>query len=284
LKDANRLFQLPASAGSKAIGQSYLGGQFGWKPTADDIKRGAEAILAADQKYVKFLENSNREYVFRKKEAYNSSSTTGSFNSPASTVTGPVNYTVSGLGVLRMQCPQTGSSMRPFGVDWTIVQQEFRNVFATYLWFSYDPDEFSIRRQSYIKKAQKVLGGGLTVSTAYELLPFSWMVDWFYDIGGLLAYQQDVADYNLVAKRMGVSYTRTFSVELKSKLPNNTSFFKGVSVNGAAYARVRQNIRYPGNPYDMSTSSWTDILKDPFRASILAALGFTKAKNIPFIR
>jgi hypothetical protein len=110
------------------------------------------------------------------------------------------------------------------------------------------------------------------------------MVDWFYDIGGLLAYQQDVADYNLVAKRMGASYRRKFSVELKASPPANTANQIDSAVKGTSVAIVQQHYRYPGNPYDMSTSSWTSILSDPFRASILAALGLTRAKNIPFIR
>jgi hypothetical protein len=284
LKDANKLFQLPASAGSQAIGGAYLGVQFGWKPTASDIQRGAESILAADQKYVKFLEESNRERAVRSRIDIGHENWTGARNPPSTNITGPRTVDIPGLGRVQFQCPMSASSMRPFGIEWYIGSYSYVDAFAHYLWFSYDPDEFSARRQSYVDQARKILGGGLTVSTAYELVPFSWMVDWFYDIGGLLAYQQDVADYNLVAKRMGASYRRKFSVELKASPPANTANQIDSAVKGTSVAIVQQHYRYPGNPYDMSTSSWTSILSDPFRASILAALGLTRAKNIPFIR
>ncbi len=284
LKDANRLFQLPASAGSSAIGQSYLGAQFGWKATADDVKRGAESILKADQKYVKYLEHANRETVVRRTEDFGTESITGRQGALSPPVTGSRTTTVSGLGKVKQHCPMTGASMRSFGFGWYLGIHSDIKAFATYLWFSYDPDEFSNRRQSYLEKARTVLGGGLTLGTAYDLAPFSWMVDWYYDIGGLLAYQQDVADVNLVAKRMGVSYNRTFSVELKPFPQADTSFFKNATISGSAYALARQQLRYSGNPYDMSTTSWSSIIADPFKASILAALGLTKAKNIPFIR
>jgi hypothetical protein len=89
---------------------------------------------------------------------------------------------------------------------WFYTAKRTIRAFSTWEYFVPHPEGLHDRLSSYVQAAQTVLGFQVTPSTVFDLTPWSWMVDWFVDIGGLLRYQQKVADNQLVMTRGGFSY------------------------------------------------------------------------------
>lgn len=280
LKDVRSLFSkanyTPTSA--RGAGNSYLNYQFGIMPTVSDIMSAAESILKSDSIVRGFAEQSAREYRRR------SSISLGSYD----TTVAPRNNQVGGQTSVTTNLRGCGASMHLTGnresyysrqpkIGFSMRVSYSINTFGTYEYYVGDPDGYVSRMDSYKAAARKILGGGLTAALVWELTPWSWMIDWFYDIGGLLSYQQDVADLSLVSKRAGftksvnVSVTPTSepqSVSMSSSNSNGTT-----SLLTLPYGRASYSHRQKGGPYSMSPTAELNN----FQLSILGALGLTYA-------
>lgn len=139
------------------------------------------------------------------------------------------------------------------------------------------------RFDRYVGEAQKAIGLKLDLQTVWDLVPFSWMVDWFMDIGGLLGYQQDVADYKLVSKRAGyvLEYSIHGSLSVAPPRADTGSIRKrAIESGGLATVVAKQQHRRPGNPYDMSPT-W-DL--NGFQWGILGSLGLAWLPGAPVFR
>lgn len=305
LRDVNRIFATASSLPSlispirngsgksaaqygsdlaQGAGSSYLGYQFGIAPTVSDIMRGSEAILKADQKFGQFIRDS-AQLVKR-----SSSRVIDNFVSSASTTTGIsafgsdlVEWVVRGTGGASWLLSQySRPDIAPVNVDARLAlsmhAQSRIRAFCTFEYFVGDPDGFTSRMDYYVEKAKKTLGSGLTTSVAYELAPWSWMLDWHIDIGGLLNYQQSVSDYGTVARRAGFTVER----EVKSSISvsNVGSYlYPRTGILGTAHGSqtVFESKRRSGSPYSMDFN-WD---YGTFQWSILGALGLTKAPRVP---
>lgn len=283
LRDTNQLFRIDPNALAE-FGGTYLKYQFGVSPTVSDIKSGAEAVVKADQIFGQYLRDVSQE-VYR--------SRTRILDRQVGTVS--TSKLIPGLGVgvndvwlrddtgnfrwrvLTLNTPDHGptnvnSSML---LDYSATRTV--HAFSTFEYFVGDPDGFLGRLEGYVQKAKQVLGGGLDAPTTWELTPWSWLVDWFFDIGGFLQYQQLVADNGIVANRSGFTVTDDI-VGALTLTPRGS----GSTIRRPAYSgiRLKESFRRPGSPYSMDLN-WN---LSGFQWSILGALGLTKGPRVPFLR
>lgn len=272
LRDTPRLLGLLSGRGgaSQYAGSAYVGYNFGVAPTVSDIKSAAEAVLKADELTRQFIKDSS-EIVSRKATIELDSR---HYTAEGSTHAGVQTSNLGGVVVKR----DLGGSSSATGPRYRTNLTFKRNlrVFSLFEYFVGDPYGFTTRMDSYVGEAHKVLGSGFTLSTAYELTPWSWFGDWFYDIGGLLAYQQQVADFSLVQRRGGyvVEDVTQASVNFNDRYLTYESWWRGT---GTTVLKRRVQKRRSGSPYSMaptwptSASQW----------AILGALGLAKAPGIP---
>lgn len=253
------------------FGGSYLNYQFGITPTASDLQKAAEAIIKSHDLVNEFVRQSAQTVHKSHTEIIDSNSTSGTTSTHVSTQTSNV-----GPFIVKHDLGGNYTSAGLVKVSYAAYSRRIHHVFSTFEFFVGDPYGYTTRMEDYLSKAKKLVGGGLTLPVAYQLTPFTWMLDWFYDIGGLLAYQQDVADNGIVQTYGGSTITDEYygSVSFSDgKMPSNSAAYTG---GGTCNFYQRHSSRRPGSPYDMSPT-WS---MDPYKWAIVGALGLTKAKGL----
>lgn len=266
----------PLGDSMRVYAGGYVGLEFGVQPTKGDILRLSEAVLRADDKTRDFIQRSSqlvhRSSVRTIHESSSSSLVTiqGTGQQSRSVISGIVN----GVNFTPMQ---SGVGFNSSGTQTVTVRYRLK-AFNTFEYYVGDPGGYTTRMDSYAAKARKLLGGGLTLSTAWELTRFSWLLDWYVDIGGLLAYQQDVADYSLVSRRAGLVVDREINSSLGLQARAYDPIQSCSSSVGISSSTYRTQVRYPASPYGVA-ASWSDL--NGRQWAILGALGLAKAPRIP---
>lgn len=272
LRDANRLFRpdgyVPTSL--SGTGNSFLHYNFGVMPTVSDIQTGAEAIVQSDKKFGQFVRDSARLIHRRSRRVLGEDVNTITYAYISGR--GPTTYSANGATVKAYTGMTAFGQLGPSMALRVHRRLELRTS-SVFEYFVGDPSGFVTRQDSYVAKARKMLGGGLTLSTAYDLSKFSWMVDWFVDIGGLLAYQQQVADHSLVQRR-GSSTVESISTSSAEYRPTiNSGDNKNYSdFSGLASGIHKTSRRVVGGAYGMKP----DLSLNGFQWAVLGSLGMTR--------
>lgn len=127
----------------------------------------------------------------------------------------------------------------------------------------------------YATLADKLVSGRPTTQVLWNLIPFSWLVDWLVDISQILRTAEVAADDSLVVNWAYASRLLERTVIQQSRYTSSpvgrVPQLKEVST---VYKLVRKE-RLRGNPYGFSlptSADWT-----PIRFAILGALGISRA-------
>lgn len=278
LKDTPRLLDVLRSLNPRSAatyGSAYLTEEFGVAPTVSDVQTLADTIEKSDVILRQFVRDSAR-IVHRRATRQLDQSTV--WADPISWPGGSDTRLDAGVRVGLLHTGWGSLDPRPTSQVYVDDRSELR-VFSAFEYFVGDPYGATSRLDSYAAKARKLLGGGLTLSVGYELTPFSWMFDWFLDVGGLLQYQQTVADNGVFQRAGGWVYERTRTIEHRiSSYTDRVSTGKYHYTEGAGSCKQRFQMRRSGSPYSMSPT-W-DL--NGFQWGIAAALGAAKMPGIKF--
>lgn len=122
----------------------------------------------------------------------------------------------------------------------------------------------------YSELAHKLLGVGLTPQTLYDAAPWSWLVDWVYDIGGLLGASgaddasETVARYSYLMRTFrGINTYTTQGIKFVNNSPGVVS---------RSYQFTRKE-RYRGTPFGFGLNPSVDFNERQW--AILGFLGVT---------
>jgi hypothetical protein len=234
------------------LGSEYLNTEFGWKPLVSDMKKIYKAVHLLNARLAQLKrdngQNIRHHGVYLKdKELLSKTSTHGNYLYPVLTTEfygpagDPINRTVR-----------------------TETLERKVNFSARFRYWI--PDLGPLRFPPRIKAA--LFGANLTPSLLYEVWPWSWLIDWFTNLGDVIDNMSTNAAENLTASFAYISnnqkylITRDTSVLLAGGVATNT-FQVG------AHVRQRAKAEPYGFGFDMSTL--TDRQK-----LILAALGITR--------
>jgi hypothetical protein len=124
----------------------------------------------------------------------------------------------------------------------------------------------------YVAELDRVIGLSLNPTNAWQLTPWSWLVDWFVDVRSNLDLIELTYDDNLVVNYGYGMQTSTRTAIAKTQIWNPDPSF-GLRFCSTKREAVRKR-RVRANPYGFITSTSGDW--SPYRWSILAALGLTK--------
>ncbi|UJQ85365.1 MAG: putative maturation protein [Leviviridae sp.] len=230
----------PSEAGS-----AYLGYQFGIAPLVSDLHK---LLNFADH-----FERRARE-IQQIHEGGGASKRIQLFTN-CSTVSETINADVSGYGPTLRYRTNTTTMQR---------------CWASIKWV---PDKLSSRPRSqseYIAMARKaVLGLTLDSSTAWELLPWSWLIDYFSDVGHILMSRR-----NLVAAvpQNACYMLQTETVRHTERLPDIYTRLGGGGGRSVSTTKIRRV------PAALSFSGAQAILSAR-QVSILSALAVSKARR-----
>lgn len=249
-----KFFSVPGKAGS--LPGEYLNYQFGIAPTLSDAKALREAIEHGDAIIRQYQRDSGRvirrEYRFAPEVSVVQTTSSGQFP--------------YGLGqqLSFQQCPGGRLIKRT-----TTTQQYW---FAGAFKYSIPKGAFP-ERMAELDRLYGVVPG---VSTAWELVPFSWAVDYFTPIGGILsnldAFMKDglVMPFGYVMSTTSVLDEYHWYGELRNS--------SGILQPAGVFSSVRKTRlrRRKSTPFGFGLLG-SDL--NPKQLSILAALGLTMGKK-----
>lgn len=256
----------------KNLGDEYLNIQFGWLPFVSDIIDICHAIINAKSILDQYRKDAGK--LIRRRYSF------PPITSPSTTVETvassgqyldywrtypPYSYSVYG-GFFK---PKVGTqNYRQFKSSTLTEKYSFSGAY-TYL--LQDDDSFLGRLDTYAKYANKLLGIKFTPDVLWELTPWSWLVDWEFNIGVNLSNAVSFNQDNLVLKygylMRETSSVRTVSVEGLSTYSHSLPTIR-TGYNLYRKERVKATpFGFGLNPSSFTARQW----------SILAALGLTKA-------
>jgi len=240
----------------RGLGSEYLNFEFGWKPLVSDVKNAAKAIIESETILKQLTRDSGKD-VHRRRHFLPVRS--------VSTSTSNTDYPIG-----------TASAYW-----WDSSRAQLTDEYDRNTWFSgcytfeYDPGNLS-EISKIASQARLLYGAQLTPEVLWNLAPWSWLVDWFANVGPLLhnvsAFQNDqlVLRYGYVMDRNQRTFTQ------------NTNLVSGNSGNKlpVRYRSIFQldwKRRRPATPYGFGIASSSFTIR---QWAILSALGITRTPKV----
>lgn len=245
---------------SKNIGSDYLGAVFTWQPFITDVLKTIKALVSASETLTQFSRDQGR--LVRRRFQFPMESET-SVSEPTGGVIDYV-YPDSSLYI--------PSGTRKFQFTQQVTTQRWFS--GAFIYYINADDSLLGKIDNFMQKGNRLLGLRITPETLWELIPWSWLVDWFVCIQDALAVSTMLQNDALVLK---------YGYLMRHRVLTNTYTVSGAPLYGVAPGAVHQIFkviqkeRVKATPYGfginlsaLSSSQW----------AILGALGLTKAPNI----
>lgn len=259
-----QLFSRQGSA-RRSVGGEYLNYQFGIKPMISDLQKMARSVLDSATILKQYERDSGRN-VRRKLELDVSRSVIdrGTYGAQLGIAARPGTSGVASLWYT------TGAGLA-----------RYHDVVTQRVWFSgaytyhlLDATKFLGKVGRYEQLANKLLGSRFTAETLYDLTAWSWLLDWFTDIGTFLSNINALSSDSLVLRYGYVMHTTSVDRHrfLGGLVPKPTA--KGAPVSVSSITSSIRKTRTRATPYGFGLNEGSFSLR---QWAILGALGMTKA-------
>ena len=241
----------------RGLGSEYLNYEFGWKPLVNDVKAAAKAVIESET-IIKQLVRDSGKNVHRRR-----------------------NFLPIQENVVSYATAPAGPGASNISAFWNpsrISVTDFRRRdtwFSGCFTFEYDPGNLS-QISNIVTQARLVYGLQLNPEVLWNLAPWSWLVDWFVNVGPLLhnvsAFQNDqlVMRYGYVMDR---HRRRLVTIGKCSHKSTNTLPELYTEVLSLDWKRRQQ-----ASPYGFGIASSSFTIR---QWAILAALGITRGPAVP---
>lgn len=257
----------------RGYSEEFLNLQFGIRPVLQDMRKAALTILEMDDQIRQYNRDSGK--TVRR-----------GFTFPRELST----TWVGGQGGQLIGCntghagvkPWTNSAGTPissvFGTQVETVTTSRRIWFAGgYTYLSAISPKGKHLWDEYVKGAIHFLGLEASLETLWDVLPWSWLFDWKFNMGDLLG-NLDYLQYDDQVLRYGYLMCDT-KITHEVTCTKTTVTNSGPSGSFTISYVTRRKERVRANPYGFSTVPGSF---SPKQWAILAALGITRAPNILF--
>lgn len=239
---------------SKHLADDYLNFRFGWMPFYSDIKELLNNFLEEDKLFKQLVRDNGRP-VRR--------------SGIVDTITDTQSTTTQGLlGPMLFPALQTQFYDKASGTQTTTTQTKeeyaFSGRFRYYIpQLAEGPDSEVARR-----RARRIIyGAELTPNTLYQLMPWSWLIDWISPIGDVISNLNDYGD-NLTA-----DYAYATGNRSRETVVVVNGILKGIPITAYSSALQEVKLRRRASPFGFGLNPGSF---SPYQLSILAALGISK--------
>lgn len=195
-----------ANRARRAPGREYLNVEFGWKPLLRDVQSLLDGIYRADMLLRQYERDSGKVVRRRYEFPLESSSESTIHQSNVSPWVG-----VSGGAMFDTTKINQGRVLRTLDKS---TRRWFSGAFTYHLPSGYNTRNEMHRRALMIKK---ILGLEITPEVLWNLAPWTWAADWFFNAGSVLSNLTDwksdglVLRYGYIMEHTRASNTYTFS-------------------------------------------------------------------------
>jgi len=252
----------------RSLGSEYLNVVFGWKPFVNDLRKMYNLWQTIDKRIAQLVRENGKSINRR-----------ATLEQDTSTVDGdPDSYPLPYVWV-------TGgpSGVFPFipgHSTWSGQRTTTTKVWYAANYRYYVPD---IGSSQWDRRARLALFGALpTPELLYEVLPWSWLVDWFSNVGDVISNMSSNAVDNLVQnyaytmKHVKVQTSLASTSYHPASSPGSSAHWPEKHVNATSIYTVETKLRDgTGNPFGLNVKLSS---LSTYQLSILAALGISRSK------
>jgi len=251
----------------RGVGDDYLNLEFGWKPLLNDLRGLADSLLSASFGLFRPFGANHRRRDMKPIETFNRLDSTLVAPSAqrgaiavANGVTPPDNFLASSNSGATGQASLT---MKTSQKRWA--EGEFVYIPKA----GFDPN-------NYLDRLETLMSFDITPSVLWELAPWSWLVDWFAQVGKSIASMEAATSNRVLSTYFYAMEDVSSSVQSSLVITGNsgTRVYSGPKLLISSVERRRRR-RIRGNPFGYSGSSSSSLNLE--QMSILGALGLTKS-------
>jgi hypothetical protein len=243
----------------KKLADLYIEKEFGWRPFVGDLQKLADLSVNYDAQLQKAM-NRNGEWVTRR-----------FFEDELTTSTLVTSTTTSGLNVQTFTAP----SLAQFCTSATlsVYRETYMRVWyeGSFRYYYRELDKIPPDKLSALVHMQRLFrmyGLRISPSLIYRVTPWTWLADWFVNVGDNLQKMEDHMTGNVVARRMNLM-RRCYDRFRYNLVLHSTA--GPITLN--TYRSVETKRRVNAQSY--FSFSATANLSD-WQLSMLAALGLSK--------
>lgn len=242
-------------------GSNYLAVEFGWKPFLRDLRTFWSSLRRLDQQLDR-LRKENGKWIRRRRTLVETSES-GVVPDPTHKLVNVTSY---------VDNPKTWVEWKRTTKVWCVGRFRY-----------YIPGLDDTSYKGTIEAISHIYGVRLTPSLVYELLPWSWLVDWFSNLGHIVNNYNAQLDENLVAKyayvmrETEVVTTRKGTGVARYRTTRIPAVYNSEAFECSVTTTSRTKSRVAASPFGFHLS-----LPDfsVWQLSILAALGLSSLKRL----
>lgn len=242
---------------ARNAGSQYLNYAFGWLPFVNDIRSIMKAVIQADIIIGQFERDSGRGV--RRRHRFPTINST------------PINDVLVG----RRSFPHLNSTALydNSGYDRSIYRTDTLSQNISFSGqYMYHLDVGTTARDKlgqYSSFAKKLMGPGLSPEILWNIAPWSWLADWYANVGDIIANTTRFSDDSLVLR---YGYLMRQSSLMQRYTVKDPGFLNGPKGPVSAFALTTQKERYRATPYGFGLDP---VAFSPQRWAILIALGMS---------
>lgn len=248
----------------KSVSQEFLSHAFGWQPTVSDI-RNLDRLYHKSQRFMDRMSRNNGAYgkVFRREVDKEDYTLIGTTYSPL--VYPPLN------GVLLQQRTIEGRGCTGLTRHYNVVKDEvwFEGSFMYYLPQFDRHSVWAEGRMGHLLRLMQVYGLRISPVTVYNLTPWSWLIDYFTNLGDVIEGSTALGLDAMVNK-----YAFIMRHTVEERVNNSQVFTRdGQTISASWSQKVESKRRERATPFGFSINM--DDLS-PMQIAILTALGISR--------
>lgn len=250
------------------VGGQFLNWEFGWKPIWNDLKNIMRSLKNANRLTRQYYRDSGQQV--RRKCTVEKTKTT--------TVVGQ-NYWVNAVAA-----PGTGGwSLSLFtvggnSVRCSLIEEQERTVSfsGAYTYLAIGHEAKLARIRQFEERANLLLGTRFDASTAWNLTSWTWLFDWWADIGTILSNANALSSDGRVMRYGYVMVDTKTTRKLYPQTPLQL-WSGGTLIPRGATCTLHRKERFRANPFGFGLD-WSLLTER--QLAILVALGLSKSGDI----
>jgi len=271
LRDVPKLLSFVGGDLAKFGANEYLKFQYGWKPFVSDVKKLMKAVNVVDRK-IKQLEKLRRDGIIRKVWKPKPQEGGREVRSFVREPDGNVDFP---------DFQWDSDFMQSRGVFSKVSTNMVTDRWAILTWSADSPSAPPITDEKLLLQARRAaFGGTVDGSTLWQLMPWSWLLDWTSNASEYLMSQRDVVDAHL-SKTLLMKKTTRVSQISPIPVPFPNPAFGGADwypEDGSATSVIKE--RFLNIMPEVEITGELSLLgESPFKLSILGALAVQRFRD-----
>jgi len=252
-----RRFGRTPKGSAKIAADNWLNTQFGWRPFLGDVRKFYKTWKRADQLVTQLIADNGQWIRRRGTVAKTESSSRLIHYGPTSLGTTYPSFTEPGFFLVNAAGTMDVDSL-------TTQKVWFEGTFKYWI-----PKE-KLESVSWKKEAaRRIYGTDVTPSVLWELTPWSWLVDWFSNVGDVISNLDTGLVHNLVAKFAYVMGTTEQCLSITTLMNTRLSG----TLSHKWWILLSRKLRSEANPFGFGLS---DSSLSARQWGILSALGMLR--------